>query len=103
MNVSKARALVERDLDRMRTEPVSPDELTLAKSLLLRQLTLSESSEETVAAVLLARAELGLPLNERDNAAKRYLALSADEVRDAFARVLRPTDLVQVVRGPEPK
>ncbi len=103
VNVSKARALVERDLDRMRTEPVSPDELTLAKSLLLRQLTLSESSEETVAAVLLARAELGLPLNERDNAAKRYLALSADEVRDAFARVLRPTDLVQVVRGPEPK
>ncbi len=103
VNVSKARALVERDLDRMRTEPVSQDELTLAKSLLLRQLTLSESSEETVAAVLLARAELGLPLNERDNAAKRYLALSADEVRDAFARVLRPGDLVQVVRGPEPK
>ncbi len=102
-NVSKARALVERNLDRMRTEPVSPNELTLAKSLLLRQLTLSESSEETVAAVLLARAELGLPLNERDNAAKRYLALTADEVRDAFARVLRTGDLVQVVRGPEPK
>ncbi len=102
-NVSKARALVERDLDRMRTEPVSPDELTLAKSLLLRQLTLSESSEETVAAVLLARAELGLPLNERDNAAKRYLALSADDVKNAFARVLRTGDLVQIVRGPEPK
>ncbi len=101
--VSKARALVEHDLDRMRTEPVSPSELTLAKSLLLRQLTLSESSEETVAAVLLARAELGLPLNERDNAAKQYLALSADEVMAAFARQLRASDLVQVVRGPEPK
>ncbi len=101
--VSKARALVENDLNRMRTEPVSPDELTLAKSLLLRQLTLSESSEETVAAVLLARAELGLPLNERDNAARQYLALNADQVRDAFARVLRTPDLVQVVRGPDPK
>ena len=68
--VSKARALVEHDLDRMRTEPVSPSELTLAKSLVLRQLTLSESSEETVASVLLARAQLGLPLNERDNASE---------------------------------
>lgn len=101
--VSKARALVEHDLDRMRTEPVSASELTLAKSLLLRQLTLSESSEETVAAVLLARASLGLPLNERDNAAKRYLALTADEVMAAFARQLRAPDLVQIVRGPEPK
>ena len=101
--VSKARALVENALNRMRTEPVSPDELTLAKSLLLRQLTLSESSEETVAAVLLARAELGLPLNERDNAARQYLALNADQVRDAFARVLRTPDLVQVVRGPDQK
>ena len=52
-NVSKARALVERDLQAMRTTPVSPAELQLAKSLLLRGLQLQESSEESVAGALL--------------------------------------------------
>lgn len=101
--VSKARALVERDLEGMRTAPVTPAELQLAKSLLLRQLQLGESSEESVAAVLLARAQLGLPLNEQDNAAKTYMALTAEQVKDAFNRQLRVGDLVQVVRGPAPK
>lgn len=102
-NVSKARALVERDLEAMRTTPVSPAELQLAKSLLLRALQLQESSEEAVAGALLSRAQLGLPLNEVDNAARQYMAINADQVKDAFARQLRTGDLVQVVRGPAPK
>src|SRR5208283_4266521 len=44
-NVSKARALIERDLYVMRTQDVSPDELHQAKALLLRQMVLNESSE----------------------------------------------------------
>jgi zinc protease len=102
-NVSKARALVERDLNAMRTENVTPGELQLAKSLLLRALQLQESSESAVAGALLARAQLGLPLNEQDNAAKKYLALTADEIRESFNRQLRVDDLVQVVRGPAPQ
>ena len=102
-NVSKARALIERDLNQMRTEDVSPGELHQAKALLLRQIPLGESSEDALAAGMLGRAELGLPLDEPVQAAKRYMALSADEVKAAFARNLRPDDLVQVVRGPEPK
>src|SRR6201999_2476297 len=38
--VLKARALIQRDLDQMRTEDVSPDELHLAKAMLLRQIPL---------------------------------------------------------------
>jgi len=102
-NVSKARALVERDLEAMKTTPVTAGELKLAKSLILRQLQLGESSESTVASALLARAQLGLPLNESDNAAKKYFSLSAEEVQDAFKRNLRVEDLVQVVRGPAPQ
>ena len=52
-NVSKARALIERDLYVMRTQDVSPDELHQAKALLLRQMVLNESSEEAVARGLL--------------------------------------------------
>jgi len=102
-NVSKARALIIRDLDQMRTEEVSPSELRQAKSLLLRQIPLSEASETAVAEGLLGRAVIGLPLDEPLIAAKKYNALTAAQVRAAFARDIHPEDLVQVVRGPAPK
>ncbi len=101
-NVGKARDLIQRDLNQMRTEDVSADELHQAKALLLRQIPLSESSEDAVAGGLLHRAEIGLPLDEPILAAKRYFELSAEEVKAAFARQLRTGDLVQVVRGPAP-
>ncbi len=102
-NVSKARALVERDLNQMRTEEVSPADLHQAKALLLRQIPLSESSEEAVAGGMLARAEMGLPLDEPVRAAHQYIGLSAADVKAAFARQVNPANLVQVVRGPAPK
>ena len=102
-NVGKARALVERDLNQMRTEEVSPTELHQAKALLLRGITLGESSEEAVAGAILARAELGLPLDEPTRAAKRYIDLTAPEVKAAFARHIDTGILAQVVRGPAPK
>lgn len=101
--VSKARALVERDLNDVRTNPVSDGELHQAKALLLRQIPLGESSEESVAAGMLARAEIGLPLDEPVRAAQRYVGLSAAEVQAAFARKIRTDNLVQVVRGPAPQ
>jgi len=102
-NVSKARALIQRDLEQMRSSNVSPDELHQAKALLLRQIPLSEASEEAVAMGLLGRAQIGLPLDEPIIAAKRYYDLDADQVRAAFAKLLRPDAFVQVVRGPPPQ
>ena len=101
-NVSRARALIERDLDQMRTQEVSEDELHQAKALLLREIVLNESSEEAVAHGLLARAELGLPLDEPLIASRKFYALTAPEVRAAFDRAIRPHGWVQVVRGPAP-
>jgi zinc protease len=102
-NVSKARLLVEQDLAAMRTANVSPAELQQAKALLLRQITLNESSEDAVAGGFVARARMGLPLDEPIRAAQRYYALSADEVRAAFEKWIHPSAFVQVVRGPAPK
>ena len=102
-NVSKARILIERDLNQMRNEPVSEAELHQAKALLLRSIPLGESSEEAVAGGMLARAEIGLPLDEQAVAAKRYVALTADEVKAAFARKVTTGNLVQIVRGPTPQ
>ncbi len=102
-NVSKAAALVKRDLGQMQTENVSPAELLQAKALLLRQIPLSESSEDAIANQLLDRATIGLPLDEQRRAAARYLDLTAEQIRSAFARRIRPNDFVTVVRGPAPQ
>jgi zinc protease len=102
-NVSKARALIVRDLNQMRTENVSEAELRQAKALLLRSIPLSEGSEDAVASGLLGRANIGLPLDEPIVAAKKYYSLTADDVKAAFAKHIQPDDLVQIVRGPAPQ
>jgi zinc protease len=102
-NVSKARQLIQRDLIAMQKEDVTPAELQLAKSLVLRQLPLGEASEDGVANALVRRAQIGLPLNEPDRAAKKFFDLSADDMRAAFAKWIRPDDFVQIVRGPAPQ
>jgi len=102
-NVSKARNLIVRDLDQMRTADVSDAELRQAKALLLRQIPLANSSEDELAAGLLARAQMGLPLDEPIRAAKRYLDLTAADVKNAFAKEIHTENLVQVVRGPAPQ
>lgn len=102
-NVSKARAIVIRDLRQMQTEPVDPASLRQAKTLLLREIPLGESSVGSIASGLLNRATLGLPLDEQTVAAHRYLALTAKDVKAAFAKWIRPADFSQVVQGPNPQ
>jgi len=102
-NVSKARELIERDLISMQKDDVSSAELQQAKALLLRQIPLAESSEDGVAGGLLARAQIGLPLDEPVRSAKLYYSMTADQVRAAFAKWIRPDSFVQVVRGPAPQ
>jgi zinc protease len=101
-NVSKARAIVTRDLNEMRTKPVTAAELQQAKAMLLREIPLEESSVDSIAGGLIYRATLGLPLDEPTLAARRYIKLNARQVERAYAKWLRPNDLVQVTEGPAP-
>ena len=100
-NVAKARDLIVRDLQTMQRDPVSTYELHQAKALLLRRMTLDESSVEAVASGLLGRAQADLPLDEPARAARRYFSMPAEEVRAAFAKWIRPEGFVQVVRTPQ--
>jgi len=102
-NVSKAHNIVARDLKDMQTAPPTAHELEQAKALLLREIPLSESSVDTIAGGMLSRATIGLPLDEPIQAARRYVALTPEDVRAAFAKWLRPDDLVQVTQGPPPQ
>jgi zinc protease len=102
-NVSKARAVIERDLKAMQTTVVSGDDLRQAKAMLLRQIPLGEASEQKIAGGLMSRAVIGLPLDEPTVAARHYVDLTADNVKAAFAKWVRPGDLFQVTQGPNPQ
>jgi len=99
--VDAAKALVRRDLRAMADTPATAAELRQAKTLLLRRIPLEASSFDRIAQGLLSRAVEGLPLDEPVRAARRYLSLTADDVRAAFARRIRPDGFVQVTTGPE--
>ena len=99
-NVEKARGLVIRDLKEMQVTPVSDAELARAKAELLRQLPMARASVGGIAGQYLRLSDLGLPLNQAQIAAARYLAITAADIRDAFAAWIRPDDLAQVVKGP---
>jgi len=99
-NVSKARNIIVGNLKAMQDRDVSPEELRQAKGLLLREIPLAESSIGQVASGWLYRSTHGLPLDEPMQAAKRYIDLTAPEVRAAFAKWIRPEGLMQVSLGP---
>ncbi len=101
-NVTRARAIIERNLKMMKTQLVSPDELQRAKAMLLREIPLTESSLGSIARGFIHRSVFDLPLDEPTRAAHRYMALTAQQVRSAFARRLRVKGLVQVTEGPAP-
>jgi zinc protease len=101
--VSRAQSIIRRNLEDMQTASVTPDELKVAKAMTLREIPLSESSLERIANGLISLTDLGLPLDEPSLAARHYLALTADQVRAAFAGRLRPGDMVRVAEGPKPE
>jgi len=102
-NVSRAYATVQKNLRKLQAKPVTDEELKQAKAMLLRKIPLSEAGTESIARGILARDILGLPLDEPTRAARQYVALSAEAVRRAFAKWIRPDDLVQIVEGPTPQ
>jgi zinc protease len=102
-NVSKAADIAVREVKAMQTAPATPDELVRIKAMLIRQIPLGESSVEEIAHGLVERNDIGLPLDEPTVAARRYVELGASDVQAAFAKWMRPDDMVRVTQGPAPQ
>ncbi len=69
--VSRASAIVVRDLGQMRKTRVPEDQLEQTKALVLRKISLSESSTDQIAEGFLRRTATDLPLDEPVRAAKK--------------------------------
>ena len=102
-NVGKARAVVLGDLADIQSKKVTDQELHQAKLMLLRDIPLGQDSVDNITGAWLTRSGLGLPLDEPVQAGKIYAGLSAKDVKAAWAKWIRPGDLVQVTQGPVPK
>jgi zinc protease len=102
-NVFKARAVILNDLQEIQTQPVTDHELFQAKLMLLRDIPLYESSVDYIAQVWLKYSALDMPLDEPIHAGKIYAHLTTTDVQNAFAKWIRPGDLVQVTQGPSPQ
>jgi zinc protease len=102
-NVTKAAAIVVKELKGMQTAPPGDAELSRVKALLLRQIPLGEASVDEIGSGLLERTDLDLPLDEPTIAAQHYIELDAPAVQAAFRKWIRPDDLVRVSEGPNPQ
>jgi zinc protease len=102
-NVSKAADIALREVKAMQKAPATADELLRIKAMLIRQIPLGESSVDEIAHGLVGRADLGLPLDEPTVAARRYVELGGNDVQAAFAKWMRPDDMVRVTQGPTPQ
>ena len=102
VNVSITRDIVLRDLRGLGTDPIPADELQGVKAFLLRRIPLEQSSVDEIGSGFVQRSLAGLPLDESFRAGNRYFRMTADRVRLAFHRWIRPDDFVQVSTGPEP-
>ncbi len=98
-----ASAIIIKDLKQMQTEPISAEDLRRAKSILLRQIPLSEASFGAIGGQLLSLASQGRPLDALTIAAQHYLELTAEEVQQAYAKHIRPDGFFVGVKGPVPK
>jgi zinc protease len=101
-NVTRAANIVSQELSAMQSAPASDGELIRAKALLLRQIPLSEASENDIARGMLDRTDLNLPLDEPTIAGRKYVELDAAAVQAAFQKWMRPNGLVRVSQGPPP-
>ena len=99
-HVDRALDAIHRELERIRTELVSDEELMDAKSYLTGVVPLALETHDGVAAILLAIEEFSLGLDYLDRYPGLIAAIEAEQVRMAAGLHLDPDRLAVGVAGP---
>jgi zinc protease len=87
------------EIDRMRAEAISAEELSLATSYLDGVFPIRFESTAAIAAALSVLSLFALPEDYYDTYRERVTAVSADQVLEAARRYLHPESLQMVVVG----
>ncbi|MGH8427738.1 MAG: M16 family metallopeptidase [Gammaproteobacteria bacterium] len=97
--VNEARTAAIEVLNDTVANPLSAEQLHLAKSIGLRQIQLSNQSVDAIGQGWLGRSEDGLPLDWDYVMARHFERLTAPEVQQAMKRYLDPARLSTIVLG----
>ncbi len=99
-NIERALHAIKTELDRLRGELVSDQELEDAKSYLTGVLPLALETHDGVASILLAIEEFGLGLDYLDRYPDIIAAVSREQVREAARSHLDPETLAIGIARP---
>jgi zinc protease len=102
-NIDRAIESIVAEVDRLRTEPVSDDELADAKSFLIGSLPLSMESSDSIADSALDVAFYHLGLDYVDRLPEIIGALTAEDLRRAAERYLQTEHMAIAVAKPAPR
>ncbi len=100
--VAPVDSLVRHDIMAMQDSLVTPTEMTNARQYEIRSIPLGVSSVDAIASSLASWSVNNQPLDQPMVAARRYLAMTPDDVRSAFRKYIDLGHLVQAVVGPTP-
>jgi zinc protease len=93
-------SLVLSELERMRSEPPTPDDLRLVKSFSAGRFVLGLETSSEIASALVELDVYGLPRDSLDTFRSRVNAVTLSDVQEAARRLLHPDRCAIVVVGP---
>ena len=96
----EALAGLNEHLERVRTEPPSDEELSRAKAQMLGSLAIGLQTYGSQAEVMMDNEALGRGYLYHEQLPKEIEAVTAEDVRAAAAKYLRPENQVRLVLGP---
>ncbi len=99
-NVAPAISIVRDQLERLRTEPVSAQELAEAKVRLVSEALLSEASASGQRDLVLTIAQNRLPLDYFATLSQQYAGITPADVQRVAKEYLQPDRLIEVFAGP---
>lgn len=99
-NVERAAKLVVDDLTALQKKPLSADRLIRAKALVIGALPVSQESYSGLASQIAEFVATGRPYDADRIEAKAEFAATAQTVRAALAKWIRPNGFASVVQGP---
>ena len=100
--VAKATALIEDELSRMRREPVTERELTIAKDYLIGSFVLRLDTSSKMADFIVAVEDLGLGLDYAERYREMVARVTAADVQRVAAKYFDPAGFNRVIVGQAP-
>jgi zinc protease len=99
-NVAPAISIVRAELNRLRMQPVSVQELAEAKVRLVSEALLNEASAAGQRDELLTIAQNRLPLNYYSTLSQRYAGITPADLQRVAKSYVQPDRLIEVFAGP---